>query len=60
MNSITSQAQHHAGDVRSKVARVGLIGKGALYLLLGFLAINVALGKRASATKTGARKAGKA
>ncbi|MGB3352600.1 MAG: DUF1206 domain-containing protein [Mycobacterium sp.] len=40
--------------MRSKVARVGLIGKGALYSLLGFLAINIALGNRDSATETGA------
>ncbi|GFG93599.1 DUF1206 domain-containing protein [Mycobacterium bourgelatii] len=42
------RAQNHAGDVRSKVARIGLFGKGALYALLGFLAINVALGNRSS------------
>lgn len=50
----TARAQHHAGDIRSKVARTGLLGKGALYALLGFLAINVALGNRGSASETGA------
>ncbi|ULE34067.1 DUF1206 domain-containing protein [Mycobacterium sp. IDR2000157661] len=54
MSSPTSRAQGHAGDIRSKVARTGLIGKGALYTLLGFLAINVALGNRGSASETGA------
>jgi hypothetical protein len=56
MSRATVRAQGHAGDVRSKVARVGLIGKGALYTLLGFLAINVAMGNSssASASKTGA------
>lgn len=50
MSSPAVRAQVHAGDVRSKVARVGLIGKGALYALLGFLAINVAMGNRSSAS----------
>ena len=54
MNRATATAQSHAGDVRAKLARAGLIGKGALYTLLGFLAINVALGNRGSATETGA------
>lgn len=54
MNRSTAKAQSHAGDVRSKVARTGLIGKGALYALLGLLAINVALGNRATASETGA------
>lgn len=50
------KAQGHAADLRSKVARAGLVGKGSLYTLLGLLAINVALGNRSSdsASKTGA------
>lgn len=56
MSRATVSAQSHAGDVRSKVARVGLIGKGSLYVLLGFLAIKVAMGdsSAAGASKTGA------
>lgn len=54
MSSTTAKAQHQARDLRSKVARAGLVGKGTLYTLLGLLAINVALGNRASATETGA------
>lgn len=56
MSRATVSAQGYAGDVRSKVARVGLAGKGALYVLLGFLAIKVAMGdsSSASASKTGA------
>ncbi|WP_158086286.1 DUF1206 domain-containing protein [Mycobacterium asiaticum] len=55
MSRATVSAQSRAGDVRSKVARVGLIGKGALYVLLGFLAIKVAIGDGSS---EGASKAG--
>ncbi|WP_370329782.1 DUF1206 domain-containing protein [Mycolicibacterium hippocampi] len=42
--------------MRSRVAAAGLIGKGTLYTLLGFLAISVALGNRSasSASETGA------
>ncbi|WP_205876923.1 DUF1206 domain-containing protein [Mycobacterium camsae] len=56
MSRATVSAQGYAGDVRSKVARVGLTGKGALYVLLGFLAIKVAVGDHsaAGASKTGA------
>lgn len=42
------RAQVRAEDVRSKVARIGLFGKGALYALLGLLAINVAMGNGSS------------
>ena len=56
MAGSTAKAQHQAQDMRSKVAAAGMIGKGTLYALLGFLAISVALGNRSasSATKTGA------
>ena len=56
MSGSTAKAQHPAQDMRSKVAAAGLMGKGALYALLGFLAISVALGNRSasSATQTGA------
>jgi Domain of Unknown Function (DUF1206) len=54
MSMSLTKAQNHAGSVRSNVARMGLIGKGALYVLLGLLAINVAAGNRASASKAGA------
>ncbi|MHA7648918.1 DUF1206 domain-containing protein [Mycobacterium sp. ML4] len=56
MSRATLGAQGYAGDVRSRVARAGLIGKGALYVLLGFLAIKVAMGHSSSAgaSKTGA------
>jgi hypothetical protein len=45
-----------AADLRSKVAPIGLIGKGLLYGSLGFLAIDVAMGDRSagSVSKTGA------
>lgn len=42
----TRQAESTAADVRSKVAPVGLIGKGLLYASLGFIAINVVVGSR--------------
>ncbi len=54
MSRPAAKAQSRAGDVRSKLARAGLVGKGALYTLLGFLAINVALGNRATASEIGA------
>lgn len=54
MSRPAAKAQSHAGDVRSKLARTGLAGKGALYTLLGVLAINVALGNRATASEIGA------
>lgn len=56
MPSSTAHAQHQAQGMRSRVATAGLIGKGTLYTLLGFLAISVALGNRSagSATETGA------
>ncbi|MGI8939694.1 MAG: DUF1206 domain-containing protein, partial [Iamia sp.] len=38
------QAESTASDLRSKLAPVGLVGKGLLYASLGFIAINVALG----------------
>lgn len=40
----SQQAESSASDLRSKLAPVGLVGKGLLYLSLGFIAINVALG----------------
>lgn len=43
--------------MRAKVARVGLIGQGLLYTLLGLLAVNVATGDRATATRSGAVQA---
>ncbi|WP_422745195.1 DUF1206 domain-containing protein [Mycobacterium sp. WMMD1722] len=56
MPGATAKAQHQAQDLRSRTAVAGLLGKGTLYTLLGFLAISVALGNRAasSATRTGA------
>ncbi len=50
------QAESTASDLRSKLAPVGLIGKGLLYVALGFIAINVALGNRNSedTSKSGA------
>ncbi len=54
MSGPTVKAQRQARDLRSRVARAGLVGKGALYTLLGLLAINIALGNRASATEAGA------
>ncbi|MBI2698732.1 MULTISPECIES: DUF1206 domain-containing protein [Mycobacterium] len=56
MSRATVRPQGYAGDVRSKVARVGLLGQGALYVLLGFLSIKVAMGENssASASKSGA------
>jgi hypothetical protein len=38
------QAESTASDLRSKLAPVGLVGKGLLFASLGFIAINVALG----------------
>lgn len=43
--------------MRANVARVGLVGMGLLYALLGLLAINVATGDRATASRTGAVQA---
>lgn len=39
-----SQAEDTAAEIRSKVAPVGLAGKGLLYAAIGFIAINVAMG----------------
>lgn len=44
MSGPTVKAQRQARDLRSRVARAGLVGKGALYTLLGLLAINIAPG----------------
>ena len=57
MTHATTRAQERAGGVRTKVARVGLVGMGLLYALLGVLAINVATGDRATASRTGAVQA---
>ncbi len=57
MTHATTKAQEHAGGVRTNVARVGLVGMGLLYALLGLLAINVATGDRATATRAGAVQA---
>lgn len=57
MAHATTKAQQHAGGVRTNVARVGLVGMGLLYALLGVLAINVAVGDRATATRAGAVQA---
>ena len=43
-------------DWRSKLARAGLVAKGALYIVLGVLAVRVAMGEGSSrqVTKDGA------
>lgn len=52
-----TKAGRQAGGVRANVARVGLVGLGVLYALLGVLAINVATGDRATASRSGAVQA---
>ncbi len=49
----------HSGDVRSGLARVGLVAKGMLYLVLGALAVQLALGNGSGdqASQTGALEA---
>lgn len=50
-NHLTSEAVGEAADLRAKIARLGLVGKGLLYAVLGLLAVDIATGSGDASTR---------
>jgi succinate dehydrogenase/fumarate reductase cytochrome b subunit len=52
---VQQRTSHATADSRQVLGRLGLVGKGVVYLLVGFLALHLALGDRGTdASQTGA------
>jgi hypothetical protein len=57
MTTLASSARHRSpgrGDWKETLGRVGLVGKGVLYAVIGLLAIQLALGDAADTSQSGA------